>query len=95
MENKARFILLAIFLGLSACQADWSDPNKGAAVRNAIMSQSVYPNGRPNIPSNGGGLSGVAAKATIDNYQRSFVVPALGAGGAAAPAPTAGGVTPP
>lgn len=88
MLNKIRFssVLMAL-VALSACQSDWSDPNEGASVKNAIISQSVYPNGRPDAPKNPSGLSGAAAKSTIDNYQRSFALPA----GVSGAAPASGG----
>jgi hypothetical protein len=97
LNNLRLFFFLLCTLGLAACQSNWVETNEGAAVNQAIMSQSVYPNGRPNTPTrSAGGLNGVAAKATIDNYQRSYVVPLLGAAaGGGAPAASAAPATTP
>lgn len=87
--------LLTMVVGtcsLSACQTDWRDPAEGAAVKAAIRAQSVYPDGRPDVPTYGAGRDGVTARSSIEAYQRSYTLPAGGAGGAApgpssAPAP--------
>jgi len=79
MLNKTRLatVLLGVLplITLTACQSQWVDTNEGEAVNAAIYTQSVYPDGRKDVPTKASGLDGVSAKATIDNYQRSFVTP--------------------
>lgn len=75
--------LIGITVSLTACQTDWQDPTEGAAVKAAIRAQSVYPDGRPDVPTFGSGRDGVTARYSIQSYERSFVAPTGGAGGAA------------
>lgn len=84
MLNKfVGHLMLAIAaLCLTACRTIWVEPNEGSAVNAAIRSQSVNRDSTPNANKSIGGLDGVAAKASIDNYNRSFILPAGGAGGA-------------
>ncbi len=94
MSRVARLVIAIIpAISLMACQTDWQDPNEAAAVKAAIRAQSVYPDGRPDVPTYLGGRDGITARSSIESYQRSFALPAGGAGGApaagaAAPAPT-------
>lgn len=74
---------IALILSLGACQTDWQDPSEGAAVKAAIRAQSVYPDGRPDVPTFGSGRDGVTARYSIQSYERSFVTPTGAAGGAA------------
>lgn len=79
-------LLIAIIpaILLTACQTDWQDPSEGAAVKAAIRAQSVYPDGRPDVPTYVSGRDGVTARSSIEAYQRSFATPAGGAGGSPA-----------
>jgi hypothetical protein len=80
---------LVFIVSLAACQTDWQDPAEGAAVKSAVRAQSVYPDGRPDVPTYGGGRDGITARSSIEAYQRSFSLPAGGAaGGGSAPSPT-------
>ena len=89
MENKilitTRFasFLIAILTAalLTGCQTEWQDPNEGAAVKAAIRAQSVYPDGRPDVPTYVGGRDGITARSSIEAYQRSFALPGGAAGG--------------
>lgn len=88
MFMTSRFMQITIGLAsltlLQACQTDWVDPNEGAAVKAAIRAQSVYPDGRPDVPTFVSGRDGVTARSSIEAYQRSYALPAGGAGGAPA-----------
>ena len=83
--QKLRFARLAIAaipaVLLTACQTDWQDPSEGSAVKAAIRAQSVYPDGRPDVPTYGGGRDGITARSSIEAYQRSFALPGGAAGG--------------
>ncbi|MBU3541636.1 hypothetical protein [Polynucleobacter sp. UB-Tiil-W10] len=91
MENKMitpfsilRLAMMSFLLiGLSACQTDWQDPSEGSAVKAAIRAQSVYPDGRPDVPTYVSGRDGITARSSIEAYQRSFAIPAGGAAGGA------------
>ncbi|QWD89947.1 hypothetical protein [Polynucleobacter sp. MWH-Braz-FAM2G] len=95
MSLSARLSVAAISaILLTACQTDWQDPAEGAAVKGAIRAQSVYPDGRPDVPTYGGGRDGVTARSSIEAYQRSFLLPTGGVGGAAAPSTPSPAPTP-
>ena len=79
-------VLLPVVL-LAGCQTEWQDPNEGAAVKAAIRAQSIYPDGRPDVPTYGGGRDGVTARSSIEAYQRSYALPAGGAGGGSSAGP--------
>lgn len=69
---KVATVFLSIGL-ISACQSGWYDgPDFGSTVNGAIVSQTANPlapeANKPPIK----GLDGTAAKAGVDNYQRSF-----------------------
>ena len=88
---------LFVFIGfsLSGCQTDWQDPSEGAAVKAAIRAQSIYPDGRPDVPTYGSGRDGITARSTIEAYQRSFVNPTATAGGSPAPSASSAPTPPP
>jgi hypothetical protein len=71
-----RFLALVSFGMLTACaQQGWdADMNLGKSVNNAIRAQSIHPDGPPKDRVLGG-MDGVSAKATIDNYQKTFITP--------------------
>jgi len=88
------FVTIALF-ALTACQTDWQDPTEGSAVKAAIRAQSVYPDGRPDVPTFGAGRDGVTARSAIESYQRSFTTPAGGIGAGAPTSSTAPSTPPP
>jgi hypothetical protein len=59
---------------LTGCQSFWSEePGFGDHVNDAVQQQTVNP-ANPQNPSSASsqGMDGVAAKDSIDNYQKSF-----------------------
>lgn len=60
----------------AGCQSYWdTEPDFGSSVNGAIRAQAVNPNvpvGNPNAKAH---MDGVSAKATVDNYQKSFTAP--------------------
>lgn len=74
---------IGIVVSLAACQTDWQDPAEGAAVKAAIRAQSLYPDGRPDVPTYGPGRDGVTARYSIESFQKSYISPTGVAGGAA------------
>ncbi len=59
--------------GLTACQSYWdADPNLGSSVNSAIRSQIANPNAPQVKQPSQQGMDGVAAKKSVDNYQKSF-----------------------
>jgi hypothetical protein len=100
MNMKGKIFIIGVCFCISACESmnsQWyPDASEGTSVRAAIRAQSVYPDGKPN-PTNTDGMSGVVAKATIDGYVKSFVIPTLpplpvGTGTGTAVNTTSGGV---
>lgn len=94
MKNKPMFSIsrapllvgLLSLIALTACQTNWYPrPDERAAVQGAIRAQSVYPDGRPNPPVNGGGRDGETARKSIESYHRSYNLPTGTVGGAASP----------
>jgi len=85
---------LISFVAFSGCaQKGWEiDPNLGKSVNNAIRAQSIYPDGPPRDAVLGG-LDGISANATIENYQKSFISRQAGAvtGGATGSSGAGGG----
>jgi hypothetical protein len=58
---------------LLACQSNWYEsPDFGNSVNGAITSQAVNPNAPIGNKTPTKGLDGPAAKAGVDNYQRSY-----------------------
>lgn len=76
--NYYRLGLACVMAGLlSACQSYWDpEPDFGASVNGAIRAQAVNKNPPTGNPYANAHMDGVAAKATVDNYQRSFTAPA-------------------
>lgn len=103
MVNKMNAFYISLrFIGgitlassLVACQTDWQDASEGAAVKAAIRAQSVYPDGRPDVPTYVSGRDGITARSSIEQYQRSYALPAAGASGGAAPGAAPAPSTPP
>ena len=77
MRSLSMVSILLVTAGCAPMNQQWyPSEDEGASVRAAIRSQSVYPDGRP--PSSvKPGMDGVAAKSSVDNYQKSFVLPTL------------------
>jgi hypothetical protein len=72
-----RFITVICALLTSAvligCQSNWYEsPDFGNSVNGAVISQAVNPNAPEGNKTPSKGLDGPAAKATVDNYQRSY-----------------------
>lgn len=62
---------------LSGCQSYWNpEPDFGSSVNGAVRAQAVNPDPPKGNPYAKGHMDGVSAKATVDNYQRSFTSPA-------------------
>ncbi len=60
---------------LLACQTNWYEsPDFGNSVNQAVIAQSVNPNAPLGNKTPTKGLDGPAAKAGIDNYQRSYEI---------------------
>ncbi|WVH10105.1 MAG: hypothetical protein EoVTN8_1659 [Fluviibacter phosphoraccumulans EoVTN8] len=60
-------------LSLSGCQSYWdADPSLGSSVNSAIRAQVANPNAPQTKQSPKQGMDGVAAKKSVDNYQKSF-----------------------
>ena len=60
---------------LLACQTNWYEsPDFGNSVNQAVMAQSINPNAPVGNKTPTKGLDGPAAKAGIDNYQRSYEI---------------------
>ena len=58
---------------LIACQTNWYEsPDFGNSVNGALISQAVNPNAPIGNKTPTKGLDGPAAKAGVDNYQRSY-----------------------
>ena len=87
MRSLSMVSILLVTAGCAPMNQQWyPSEDEGASVRAAIRSQSVYPDGRP--PSSfKPGMDGVAAKSSIDSYQKSFITPTL------PPAPVGTGTT--
>lgn len=69
---KAPMILLV--LSLSACQSYWEpDSHLGSSVNDVIKMQVANPQAPANSPESIKGMDGISAKASIDNYQNSFI----------------------
>ncbi|MDO8692717.1 MAG: hypothetical protein Q7J51_01330 [Sheuella sp.] len=59
---------------LSGCQSQWTqEPGFGSSVTQAVDAQKVNPGAPGNLPVNQAGMDGVAAKSSMDNYQRSLI----------------------
>ncbi len=68
---------LLVALGLTACQSYWdADAAFGTSVNGAIRAQAVNPDPPTGNPYAKAHMDGVSAKATVDNYQKSFIAPA-------------------
>lgn len=66
------FLPMPLFL-VTACQADWyPQAGFGSSVNNAIASQIVNKDAPIRVNDEAQGMDGPSAKASIDNYQRSF-----------------------
>ncbi len=80
MKNKINiwnflgYLILPIPLFLlTACQADWyPQAGFGSSVNGAIAAQTVNKDAPRSVSRETQGMDGPAAKASIDNYQRSF-----------------------
>ena len=71
------FLLLLAALGLTACQSYWyPEADFGATVNGAVRAQAVNPYAPVGNPNAKAHMDGVSAKATVDNYQKSFTAPA-------------------
>ena len=78
MALKKLFAWLSFGMLTACAQQGWdADTNLGKSVNNAIRAQSINPDGPPKDRVLGG-MDGVSAKATIDNYQKSFIFPQIG-----------------
>lgn len=76
MPKQPTLPLLMLVLALSGCQSYWdTEPDFGSTVHNAIRTQAVNPDPPTGNPYANARMDGVAAKTTVDNYQRSFVTP--------------------
>lgn len=61
---------------LVGCQSYWDpEPDFGSSVNGAIRTQAVNPNPPTGKPYANAHMDGVSAKATVDNYQKSFTAP--------------------
>lgn len=69
-----KFILLIGAAALVGCQSYWDrDPQFGSSVNDAVKAQAVNPNApQVNASRPKQGMDGVAAKKSIDNYDKSF-----------------------
>ena len=65
-------VMLNIFL--VACQSHFgADANLGSSVNSAIQNQTINSQAASISPEEVRGIDGVSAKASIDNYQNSFI----------------------
>ncbi len=72
-----------MILLLVGCQSYWdAEPGFGSSVNGAIRAQSVNKNPPTGNPYANAHMDGVSAKATVDNYQKSFTAPASSGQGA-------------
>lgn len=75
LVHRYLFWALAI-LALTGCQPYWNpEPDFGSSVNGAIRAQAVNPDPPTGNPYAKGHMDGKSAKATVDNYQRSFTNP--------------------
>lgn len=75
LYRRVRLVLTccAVALGLTACQSYWdTDPQLGSSVNDAIRAQVANPNAPQVKQTSKPGMDGVAAKKSVDNYQKSF-----------------------
>lgn len=76
--NNARlryqcYLFALAVLPLSACQTNWTvEPDFGSTVNDSIYSQQVNPSAPVGNKKVTKGLDGVAAKESVDAYQKSF-----------------------
>ncbi len=73
-----------MILLLAGCQSYWdAEPGFGSSVNGAIRAQAVNPDPPTGKPYANAHMDGISAKATVDNYQKSFIAPARSGQGAA------------
>ncbi|SRR5574343_842190 len=76
MLKQPKQLLLMLVFALSGCQSYWdTEPDFGSTVNNAIRAQAINPDPPTGNPYANARMDGVAAKTTVDNYQRSFIAP--------------------
>lgn len=67
---------MALGVSLSACQSYWEpEADFGSTVNGAIRAQAVNPDAPVGNPNAKAHMDGVAAKASVDNYQKSYISP--------------------
>lgn len=70
-------LLLSVVTSMTGCQSYWNpEPDFGSTVNDAIRAQAVNKNPPTGNPYATAHMDGVSAKATVDNYQKSFTAPA-------------------
>ena len=66
-------LLFLLTVPLTACQSTWfPDSEFGSSVNQVIADQVANKNAPDQVPRNTMGMEGVAAKSSIDSYQKSF-----------------------
>lgn len=75
MLHRCGLCALAV-VTVAGCQPYWNaEPDFGSSVNGAIRAQAVNPDPPTGNPYAQGHMDGKSAKATVDNYQRSFTNP--------------------
>ncbi len=68
---------IVVVLVLSGCQSYWNaDSDFGSSVNGAVRAQAINPDPPTGNPYAKAHMDGISAKATVDNYQKSFTAPA-------------------
>ena len=76
MQRLQWVSLLCLGLMMTACQPYWqADADFGTSVNKAIRAQAVNPDPPKGDPYAKAHMDGVAAKKSVDNYQKSFDKP--------------------
>ncbi|MFZ9611539.1 MAG: hypothetical protein ACO294_12645 [Methylococcales bacterium] len=72
-------MLIVLVPSLTACQSTWfPESDFGSSVNQAIANQVANKNAPDPVARNTMGMEGVAAKSSIDSYQKSFESSATG-----------------
>lgn len=73
MTRMARWLCVVVAGLLAGCQSYWqAEPDFGSSVNGAIRAQAVNPEPPKGDPYAKARMDGVAAKKSIDHYQKSF-----------------------
>ncbi len=74
LKHLVGFLILPLpIILITACQSSWyPQVGFGSSVNDAVAAQTVNKDGPKEVKRETQGMDGPAAKASIDNYQRSF-----------------------